>query len=143
MALPDPQLGLVISYSYLWHYESEKGQDEGRKDRPCVIILAAEQADDGMMVTVVPITHAPPANAAHAHELTPRVKQHLGLDDQASWVVLNEGNRFLWPGYDLKPIRGAKGKFDYGFLPPNLFNAIRERFVAIARAGQGKEVPRD
>ena len=101
MALPDPQLGLVISYSYLWHHESEQGQDEGRKDRPCVIILAAEQADDGMMVTVVPVTHTPPADAAIAIELPQRVKQHLGLDDQRSWIILNEGNRFLWPGYDL------------------------------------------
>jgi hypothetical protein len=143
MALPDPQLGLVISYSYLWHYESEKGQDEGRKDRPCVIILATEQADDGMMVTVVPITHRPPADAAIAIELPPRVKQHLGLDDQRSWIVLNEGNRFLWPGYDLKPIRGAKGKFDYGFLPPALFNALLQRYAEIWRAGQGKAVPRD
>lgn len=143
MALPDPQLGLVISYSYLWHYESERGQDEGRKDRPCVVILATEQADDGMMVTVVPVTHSPPADISAGVVLPPRVKQHLGLDDQPSWVVLNEGNRFIWPGYDLKPVRGAKGKFDYGFLPPALFDLLLRRFVEIWRGGQGKAVQRD
>lgn len=143
MALPDPQPGLVISYTYLWHHESEKGRDEGRKDRPCVIILAAEQEDAGVRVTVVPVTHTPPADPAQALELPPRVKQHLGLDDRPSWVVLSEGNRFLWPGYDLKPIRGAKNRFHYGFLPPGLFDRIRERFVAIWREGGSKAVGRD
>lgn len=143
MALPDPQLGLVISYSYLWHYEREQGRDEGRKDRPCVIVLAAEQVNDGFMVTVVPVTHSPPAEPMHAVELPLAVKQHLGLDDERSWVVLNEGNRFLWPGYDLKPISGSKGKFDYGFLPPRLFDMIIKRFVTLWSEGRGKAVPRD
>jgi hypothetical protein len=37
MAIPTPEVGLVISYGYLWHYEHQAGQEEGRKDRPCVI----------------------------------------------------------------------------------------------------------
>ena len=44
MALPDPQLGLVISYSYLWHHEHNAGRDEGTKSRPCVVVLAMENA---------------------------------------------------------------------------------------------------
>jgi len=143
MALPDPQLGLVISYGYLWHHEHERGREEGRKDRPCVIVLAAEQAEDGLMVTVVPVTHTPPAEPAHAVELPPAVKAHLGLDEARSWVIVSEGNRFLWPGYDLKPIRGSRGRFDYGFLPPRLFRTIVERFAETWRAGQGTAVPRD
>jgi hypothetical protein len=34
MAFPEPQLGLVISYAYLWHHEHRAGRDEGAKDRP-------------------------------------------------------------------------------------------------------------
>jgi len=34
MALPDPQPGLVISYSYLWHHEHRAGREEGLKSRP-------------------------------------------------------------------------------------------------------------
>jgi hypothetical protein len=41
MPLPAPQRGLVISYAYLWHHEHRAGLEEGRKDRPCVIVLAA------------------------------------------------------------------------------------------------------
>lgn len=40
MSLPAPQPGLVICYSFLWSHEHRRGQEEGRKDRPCVIVLA-------------------------------------------------------------------------------------------------------
>ena len=73
MPLPDPQLGLVISYAYLWHHEHQAGQDEGRKDRPCVIVLAVDRGADGLIVTVVPVTHVPPADPSLAIELPPAV----------------------------------------------------------------------
>ena len=132
MPLPDPQLGLVISYAYLWHHEHQAGQDEGRKDRPCVIVLAVERAADGLIVTVVPVTHVPPAEPSLAIELPSAVKNHLGLDGERSWVMLHEGNRFAWPGY-----------YDYGLLPPRLFSSMVERFKTIWEAGQGRQVPRD
>jgi hypothetical protein len=56
MALPEPEPGLVISYAYLWHHEHQVGHEEGRKDRPCVIVVAAERASDGLtVVTVLPV----------------------------------------------------------------------------------------
>ena len=44
MAFPEPQPGLVISYSYLWHHEHRAGREEGVKARPCVIILEVQSA---------------------------------------------------------------------------------------------------
>jgi hypothetical protein len=62
MAIPTPEAGLVISYAYLWHHEQQSGQEEGRKDRPSVIVLAVEREDDDtIVVTVLPITHSAPA----------------------------------------------------------------------------------
>ncbi|MEP6836693.1 MAG: growth inhibitor PemK [Bradyrhizobium sp.] len=143
MPLPDPQLGLVISYAYLWHYEHRAGQDEGRKDRPCVIVLAVDHGPDGLIVTVVPITHVPPSDPLLAIELPPMVKRHLSLDGERSWVMLDEGNRFLWPGYDLRPVPRSADRYDYGFLPPRLFSSMQERFRTIWKAGQSRPVPRD
>jgi mRNA-degrading endonuclease toxin of MazEF toxin-antitoxin module len=143
MALPVPQLGMVVSYGYLWRHEHSRGQEEGRKDRPCVIVLAAEQTDGGTVVTVVPITHTRPVNPAHSVDIPAVVKRHLNLDAAQSWAVLNEGNRFLWPGFDLRPIPGSADRFYYGFLPPNLFDALLRRFVAIWRDGQGQALVRD
>jgi len=81
MALPEPEPGLVISYAYLWHHEHQSGQEEGRKDRPAVIVLAVERASDGaIIVTVLPITHGAPDDRAAAVEIQPAVKRLLGLD---------------------------------------------------------------
>src|SRR4051812_45770482 len=103
MPIPNPEPGLVISYSYLWHHEHRAGRDEGQKDRPSVIVLAVErEADGASIVTVLPITHSPPTDLASAVELPLPVKRHLGLDDERSWIVVAEGNEFLWPGYDLR-----------------------------------------
>ena len=108
MAIPTPEPGLVISYAYLWDYEARSGQEEGRKDRPCVIALAAERQPDGeTLVTVLPVTHRPPESAAAAVEIPHAVKRHLGLDDARSWVIISEGDQFVWPGYDLRKTPGS------------------------------------
>src|SRR3546814_9586059 len=100
MAFPAPQFGSVLSYAYLWHHEYEAGREAGRKNRLCVIVLAIEHPDDRTtMVTVVPITHSPPADPSVAIELPQAVKRHFGLAAERSWVVLHEGNAFVWPGY--------------------------------------------
>lgn len=144
MPLPEPQLGLVLSYAYLWHHEHLSGLDEGRKDRPCVIVLAVERKDDGAtLVTVLPITHAQPANPALAVALPAAVKRHLGLDDLPSWVMLHEGNEFVWPGYDLRPVPQARERYHYGFLPPALFRQIVTRFADLWQAGQAAAVSRE
>ncbi len=64
MSLPDPTPGLVIGYAYLWRDEARSGQEEGRKDRPCVIILSVQTLRGETVVTVAPITHAPPSDCA-------------------------------------------------------------------------------
>lgn len=103
MAIPRPEPGLVINYAYLWHYEHEAGQEEGRKDRPSVIVLCVEDNQDGaILVTVLPITHRKPTNPDWAVQIPPVVRRHLGLDDELSWIVVAEGNEFVWPGYDLR-----------------------------------------
>ena len=117
-------------------YEHAEGQEEGRKDRPSVIVLAVErEADNSTLVTVLPITHTPPTDPAGAVEIPVAIKQHLGLDDSRSWVVVTEGNAFDWPGYDLRKI-GRSDRYDYGFLPPRFFRQIVDAFVGWHRANK-------
>lgn len=141
MAIPTPEPGLVIHYSYLWHHEREAGRDEGRKDRPAVIVLAIDQASDGTTVIVLPVTHAPPTDSKTAVEIPPAVRMHLGLDDARSWIMVSEGNEFVWPGYDLRR-RPRSDRYDYGFLPPRLFDRVRKAFSDWHRSGRGRTVPR-
>jgi len=144
MALPDPQLGLVISYAYLWHREYRAGWDSGRKDRPCVIVLAMRKSSDGgLLVRVAPMTHAAPDDPSVAFEIPLPVKHHLALDAERSWIMLDEINEFVWPGFDLRPIPGAHDRFAYGHLPPILFRQMLERIRAVWQGGRGRLTPRD
>ena len=57
--------------------------------------------------------------------------------------MLDEGNRFTWPGFDLRLVPRANGRYDYGFLPPRLFAAIVTRFEEVWAVDKGHAVPRD
>jgi hypothetical protein len=143
MAIPNPEPGLVISYAYLWHDEQKAGREEGTKDRPSVIVVAVtREDDDATLVTVLPITHRELENPAEAVEIPQVVKRHLGLDDARSWVIVSEGNEFVWPGYDLRKI-SSSDRYDYGFLPPRFFEQIIKAFDACHRAGRKRTASRD
>ncbi len=134
MPLPTPHPGLVISYSYLWQDAQRRGEEEGRKDRPCAIILKRHVTEGVCIVSVVPITHIPPAEPADAIPLPPGLKRHLGLDADPSGIVVSELNDFVWPGPDLRPIPGKEGRFDYGVLPPAIFRKLQEAIFARLRS---------
>ncbi len=143
MSLPTPEPGLVVRYSYLWLREHRQGREEGVKDRPCAIILAARDRDDHTHVLVVPVTHSPPADLADALELPVTIKQHLGLDANRSWVVLSESNLFEWPGPDLRRVGDRdNSSVAYGFLPPRFFAELRRRFLALETTARSRRVPR-
>jgi hypothetical protein len=143
MPLPSPEPGLVISYAYLWHHEHLAGLEEGYKNRPAVVILVTTQvAGDCVEVTVLPITHRRPDEPQWAVEVPPSVRRHLGLDDARSWIVVAEGNDFVWPGYDLRKPPGAD-RYDYGFLPPRFFNQVLAAFDQLRAAGKARLTPRE
>lgn len=125
---------MVIRYSYLWRSDYLRGLEEGQKDRPCAIILAVDNASGGTTVTVLPITHRPPSGTGQAVEIPAATKRRLGLDDDRSWVVLTEANRFIWPGPDLRRVDPRNpGNYSFGELPHALFIRIRNDFLAAAR----------
>jgi hypothetical protein len=129
--------GHVLRYSYLWHWQHLEGREEGDKDRPCVILALVTTLEDGTpVVRVLPITHTPPKNADDALEIPAAVKRRLRLDEERSWIILTESNRFAWPGPDLRPLDSPDGYL--GPLPPALFTEVKRRFVALARAGRHK-----
>ena len=86
------------------------------------------------------VPHAMPSAADTAIEIPLATKRRLGLDDAPSWVVVSEGNRFVWPGPDLRPI--DSDVFEYGFLPPALFQRVQAKLRTYAAARQFRIVPR-
>lgn len=144
MDLPEPKVGLVIRYAYLWREEAPAGQDEGRKDRPCVILLVGRSREGGSLVTVAPITHTPPNpdRGADAIELPGPTQVRLGLDGKRSWVLASDLNQFVWHGFDLRPIRRGAETVAFGFLPASLVEDLRARVLAVARRGGPVVTPR-
>ncbi|MBX3486222.1 type II toxin-antitoxin system PemK/MazF family toxin [Phenylobacterium sp.] len=143
MALPTPAPGLVVSYAYLWKDQASAGADEGRKDRPCAIVLTARDEDGDTVVYVAPITHSAPRDPT-AVQIPPAVKRRLGLDAGASWIITRELNRFVWPGYDLRPVaRDRPDTFAWGFLPVEILDAVKRQIVAHRRGRSLRSVDRD
>ena len=133
MAFPrTPFPGLVVRYAFLWSDEARQGRTEASKDRPCVVIVAVRRAGDARFrVRVLPITHTA-HDAERAIALPAKLQRHLGLDAEASWIVLDEANEFVWPGVDLRPIsRSRPGVWSYGVLPVEVFDEMRARLRLI------------
>jgi hypothetical protein len=133
VAKPPPQGGLVIRYDYLWLAEEWEGREEGAKTRPCAIVVTVQGVAAGPLRAVVcGITHARPTDD-EGIRIPPAVKAHLGLDDEESWIITSEVNLVDWDDPGIVPV--APGRWAYGFLPPALTKAVRERIVAQMRRG--------
>lgn len=142
MTFPTPAPGLVIRYSYLWRSAYPRGHEEGVKDRPCAVLLAIANDEGEQKVVVLPVTHTPPNDAAHAVEIPAATKRRLGLDDERSWIVVNESNRFIWPGPDLRPISGDPTSVVYGLLPKALFDEVRAKWLVPFNERKTNIIPR-
>jgi mRNA-degrading endonuclease toxin of MazEF toxin-antitoxin module len=130
---------MVVRYAFLWSHEALMGRPEASKDRPCVVVIAAARQPDGRTrVRVVPITRTPKSQD-RGIALPDRIRRHLGLDADESWVVFDEANDFDWPGPDLRPMsRRQVGVWSYGFLPVEFFDALRQRLAATVRQRVGR-----
>jgi hypothetical protein len=105
--------------------------------------MALEEQPGKHLVVVLPITHVRPDRSTVAIEIPLQTKLRLGLDDERSWIVIDEYNWFKWPGPDLRPsVNGKLETVVVGTLPPTLFKAVKKKFVELAQAGVASRVKR-
>ena len=108
------------------------------------LVLAKQRLAELIIVTVVPVTHTPPADPVAAIEIPPAIKVHLGLDQAPCWIVISEVNDFVWPGPDLRPIPGkSPPRVEYGVPPPRFFKRVRDQLIALREARRSRTVVRD
>jgi hypothetical protein len=139
--LPEPRLGLVIRYDYLWSPEAAAGRDQG-KERPACFVAATDPATSPRFVVILPITHTRPDKDTIGVEIPAKIRETLGLDDAPSWVIVSEHNVDEWPNAGLAPLPGRPGIFGYGFIPPGLFAQVKARFLELYEKGRTAGVPR-
>lgn len=144
----DPAVGLVIRHAYLWSREQRSGRRDGVKDRPCVVVINYEPVPGlpgRYVVDVAPITHSVQSEDDGV-EIPLSVKRRMGLDEDASWIVTTEVNRFIWPGPDLTPLPGTglseKPLWHYGFLAHDVFQKVKAAVLARRALKTLEVVPR-
>jgi hypothetical protein len=129
----EPKAGLVIRYDFLWKQEKDAGQEHGRKDRPCAIILTSTELQNGSRdVVLCAITHTPPSKGESAVQIPLDVARQLGLDHAQSWIKTGEVNMFNWEKgripHGITPAR--KGEWIFGRIPQGVgqqaFNQVQE-----------------
>ena len=142
MNKPPPQVGLVIRYDFLWSQERERGQDAGAKERPCVIVTAVVRGKAGEThVLVAPITHSAPQDDTVAIEIPIRIKRHLGLDYERSYIVADEANTVSWDDPGIVPAIPGES-WVYGRLPKGLYLAVRDTMLGLVKAKRLKSANR-
>jgi hypothetical protein len=127
-----PQPGSLIRYAYLWADEHAAGREEGVKDRPALVLaLAVRTVGNETQVLVLAVTHSPPRDPSDAVSFPTAEQQRLGLDDDPAWIVTTEGNAFVWPGPDIRPVPNRPaGTLTYGQVAlPVLRQAARSYLV--------------
>jgi hypothetical protein len=98
---------------------------------------------NGSIQTIVaPITHSLPDEDEASLEIPSQVCRSLGLDAGKHWLRLDELNRFVWPGYDLRARADDPSRYDYGMLPETLFEQLRRGIVERQRLRKAKIIPR-
>jgi len=124
------QPGDVIRYAYLWGYEDRQGKLEGRKDRPCAVMIVHPNKH---IIGVCPITHTPPRDGQGV-QVPAQTCTRLGLDDQSPcWIITTEMNQFVWPGPDIR--KTPSGEHSHGLMPASLFKRVREQLLENYRKG--------
>ena len=143
MTFPAPVPGLVIRYSFLWSREARTGATEGRKDRPCAIVVAIPKDEYRRHEGCRRSGNAQRSSGSNDLSTASGGSQNrFGAQSNSSWVCLDELNVFSWPGYDLRVISGTD-RIDYGHLPKSLFEAIRRGVLDLHRARRTKQIVRD
>jgi hypothetical protein len=131
MALPRPELGLVVQYGFVWSSADGPPPPDAGKDRPCLIVDLFEIEETPgrktLRVMYLPISHTEPRDGENAMLISPRVANHLKPTSQKSYLYTSYACEDDWP-FDLVQVPGHQGRFHYGLIPPTLFDAVIDEF---------------
>ena len=89
----DLRPGAIIEYPYLWRWQQERGETEGRKERPGCAILALHGSDGFTHLALLAISSQPAGAGQTAIEVPEIELRRAGLTDaKRAWVTVSEYN---------------------------------------------------
>lgn len=123
MAKPNPCVGLVICYDYLFESEKRKGREEGQKPRPSAVIVApAGQSENTVLICA--ITHTKPDDERDGVLISPADRRWMGLDNKPQWVITDECNLVDWDDAGIIPVPDT-GDWTYGNMTAELGKEVQ------------------
>ncbi|MDR9772107.1 hypothetical protein RJJ65_05435 [Rhizobium hidalgonense] len=130
--------GEVISYPYLWAWQQQRGETEGRKPRPVCIVIAIRSARDGNThLVLLAITTQPPQAGRIALEIPDIERRRAGLGDlKQSWIVVDEYNYdIVEHSWYIEPYQAVLGRFSKSFVMKiaALFAKVRSQSGQVKR----------
>jgi hypothetical protein len=121
-----PKAGQVIEYHYLWKWQADRGETEGRKKRPSCVVLVVQDHAGNHLLFIAPITSSEPATGRQAIAVPETEARRANLDrDIPLWVMVDELNAdILEKSYTLEE-RVPRGQFSQAFTD-KLIRAVQE-----------------
>ena len=112
-----PANGSVLYSPYLWRWQHEKGETEGRKDRPVCLLLAIPGARRAHILLFA-ISGTPPAAEQVALVVPPLERRRAGLLEwKEAWITVSEFNFDVGEGsWYFDPKTEISGKFSSAFI---------------------------
>ncbi len=112
-----PVAGQIFDYHFLWKWQAEQGETEGRKKRPSCVVVVVANNEGQHVLFLAPITSKAPGSGRSALEIPETEARRANLDAGVSlWVVLDELNvDILEASYTLED-RSPRGSFGPAFV---------------------------
>ena len=112
-----PQSGSIIEYPYLWAWQRDRGETEGRKGRPvCLLLAIAGQKETNLVLLA--ISGTPPRHDQTTIEIPLLEIRRAGLREwKQAWITVSEYNHDIAErSYYYEPNAEIRGTFSKGFL---------------------------
>ena len=139
MAADFPKAGQVFGYHYLWKWQADRGETEGRKKRPIcvavvvvVVVVVVVNANGQHVMFIAPITSKEAAEDRVAVVIPETEARRAKLDPKIPlWVMVDELNHdIVEESYTLEE-RTPQGQFSVAFT-----DAIVRSVLGVRAAGK-------
>lgn len=110
--------GDIIAYPYLWRWQRERHETEGRKERPVCVLVAVRGANDLTHLALLAISSRPPGADQQALEIPEIECRRAGLSEwKRGWLTISEYNYDIAErSWHLDINRPALGRFSKSFM---------------------------
>ena len=116
MAVEIPEPGQVFEYYYLWHWQEKRGETDGRKSRPCCVVVVATNTKGQHVLFIAPITSKAPRKGRIGVPIPETEARRARLDTiMPLWIMVDELNVDILEASYVLENRTPLGQFSAAF----------------------------